>query len=184
VTPSALPVLDAHALVPRRPLRPLRPSLSVVRDAPLLRAALPSDVVHVHEHLQQFVGPGVLLPRSEAQVTRDIADFTVAVEGAAIVGTVALRTYSAELAEIGALAVAPHLQGTGVGRRLVEAAVTRARTAGLHRVFALTLEEGFFQRLGFVTTDIAAFPQKIAADCSTCGRRPTCAERAVVLVLQ
>jgi N-acetylglutamate synthase-like GNAT family acetyltransferase len=100
-----------------------------------------------------------------------------------IVGCAALRIYSSELAEIGALAVAEDRHGAGIGRRLVEALVHDARLLGLSRVFALTLQDGFFHRLGFATTDIAEFPGKIAADCATCARRTTCTEIAVAQTL-
>jgi hypothetical protein len=70
-------------------------------------------------------------------------------------------------------------QGTGLGRRAVETLVHDARALGLQRVFALTLQDRFFHRLGFETVAISEFPEKVAADCSTCSRRATCAEIAV-----
>lgn len=174
--PAALPVLGhAHARQARRP------PLAIVRDAPVLRAAHAADAPAVHALLEQFVGFGLLLPRTLEQVARSIDDYIVAVEGDRIVGSVALRRYSPALAEIGALAVAPHLHGTGLGRRLVEAAVAIAREDGLARVFALTMQDGFFRRLGFEAADIAEFPQKVALDCSACSRRHACAEKAVAL---
>mgnify|MGYP006198549775 CR=1 FL=1 len=69
--------------------------------------------------------------------------------------------------------------GSGIGRRLVETLVHDAGMLGLRRVFALTLQDGFFHRLGFETTVVSEFPEKVAADCSTCARRATCTEIAV-----
>ena len=51
---------------------------------------------------------------------------------------------------------------------------------GVDRVFAMTLQESFFHKLGFHTVNIAEFPQKIATDCAGCARRNACAEIAVV----
>jgi amino-acid N-acetyltransferase len=191
VTPAALPVLDLRATAPVRRVAPPRPRLVLVRDEAKvdeakvrLRAAGPADVVAVHALLEQFVAEGALLPRTQAQVAAMIGDFVVATDATGIVGCGALRRYSADLFEIVALAVAPALHGAGVGRRVVTALVEQARVAGAARVLALTLQDAFFHRIGFRTTTTAAFPQKVAADCSTCARRHACAEIAVVLPLK
>jgi amino-acid N-acetyltransferase len=182
---TALPLLE-HAV--RRRLerqRHSRPLLTIVPAAAqsVIRRASPSDALAIHELQQVFVARGLLLPRSLEQIYRTIRDFVVAVEDDRLVGCAALRIYTAELAEVGALAVAEDLQGTGTGRRLVEALVREARVLGLRRVFALTLQDGFFHRLHFETVNIAEFPAKIAADCSVCARRQSCNEIAVALTL-
>jgi amino-acid N-acetyltransferase len=66
---------------------------------------------------------------------------------------------------------------------LVDTLVHDAGTLGLRRVFALTLQDGFFHRLGFETTLISEFPKKVAADCATCARRATCREITVARTL-
>ena len=43
----------------------------------------------------------------------------------------------------------PRVRGQGVGWRLVEALLERARRLGVDRVFCLTFEVEFFQRQGF-----------------------------------
>jgi amino-acid N-acetyltransferase len=180
MTPVALPVLDARAARP-----PRRAHLVLVRtDEPVaLRAAEGADIAAVHALLQRFVGNGGLLPRTREQVAGMIGDFVVATRAGRIVGCGALRRYSPGLAEIVALAVAEEMHGAGIGRRLVEQLVERARAAGVGRLFALTTQDGFFQRLGFQATTTAEFPQKVAADCSTCARRYACVETAVALSL-
>jgi amino-acid N-acetyltransferase len=179
VRTSALPLLDTYAAPPGRP------ALTVVRAAGgiALRRAAPADAVHVHTLLQRFVERQILLPRTLEQVTGSIADFVVATEDGRVVGSAALRRYSVDLAEVVALAVAEQLHGAGIGRRLVEALLAQARAAGVRRAFALTTEAAFFHRLGFATTTIAEFPQKVAADCSSCARRRSCAETTVALSL-
>lgn len=177
---TALPVLDQvvrHGLEHARATRPL----AIVTDSSALhlRRAEPSDAKEIHELLEVFVAHGQLLPRTLKQIYRTIRDFVVAVENDRIVGCAALRIYSAEVAEIGALAVCAGRHGSGIGRRLVDTLVHDAGTLGLRRVFALTLRDGFFHRLGFETTAVSEFPEKVAADCSTCARRTTCTEIAV-----
>ncbi|HSK19062.1 MAG TPA: N-acetyltransferase [Longimicrobiales bacterium] len=177
---TALPVIEhvvRHGLEQARAKRPL----SIVPDgsALYLRRAEPSDAREIHELLEVFVAHGQLLPRTLRQVYRTIRDYVVAIEDGRIVGCAALRIYSADVAEVGALAVAAEKHGSGIGRRLVETLVHDAGMLGLRRVFALTLQDGFFHRLGFETTVVSEFPEKVAADCSTCARRATCAEIAV-----
>jgi amino-acid N-acetyltransferase len=163
----------------------VRPALTLVRaaGAVTLRRAVPADAIHVHALLQRFVERQVLLPRTLEQITCSIGDFVVATEDGQVVGSAALRRYSADLAEVVALAVAEPLHGAGIGRRLVEMLLAHARVMGVRRVFALTLEAGFFHRLGFATTTVAEFPQKVAADCSSCARRRSCVETTVALTL-
>jgi amino-acid N-acetyltransferase len=175
----ALPVLDQ---IVRNGLEQARESrrVAIVRDDGLfVRRAEPSDARELHELLERYVAVGMLIPRSLKQVYRSIRDFLVVVDRGRIIGCGALRIYSAELAEVGALAVADEYQGTGLGRRVVETLVTDARSLGLQRVFALTMQDGFFHRLGFETVQISEFPEKIAADCVGCARRAACAEIAV-----
>jgi amino-acid N-acetyltransferase len=181
----ALPVLQRavrHGLERQRQSRPV---LVLVPDAPrqTIRGATPADAAAIHALQQGFVARGLLLPRSLEQIYRTIRDFVVAVEDDQVVGCVALRIYSEELAEVGALAVAEARHGTGVGRRLVQTLLAEARALGLRRVFALTLQDGFFHRLGFETVRINEFPAKIAADCAVCARRSACSEIAVALTL-
>ena len=158
------------------------PRLVTYVDAPL-RAAELADVPQLLQLLDGFARRGLLLPRSAEQVYRQFREFTVAVSDDGVVGSVALRVYSPELAEVAGLAVSEHLHGQGLGRRLVETAVAQARALGIRRVFALTLHPDFFHRCGFRTTSVAAFPQKLEADCAGCARRAACAEVAVVMEL-
>ncbi|MFW6202549.1 MAG: GNAT family N-acetyltransferase [Gemmatimonadota bacterium] len=66
-----------------------------------------------------------------------------------MVGCVALRVHTATLGEVCAVAVSRECRGRGLGRTLVEAAVSEAAALGLRRVFALTRRPGFFRALGF-----------------------------------
>src|SRR5690606_29915348 len=110
-------------------------------------------------------------------------DFMVAVDAGGVVGCAGLRRYSAQLGEVVGVAVDERYHGQGIGRHLVEALLAEARALGLRRVFALTLRDGFFHRLGFRTTSVLEFPEKIALDCSGCSKRAVCAEIAVALDL-
>jgi amino-acid N-acetyltransferase len=161
---------------------PLPGCVAAGRPVPMvmLRRATDGDADAVHALLEGWVALGLVLPRTQAQVASMIGDFIVAWDGVEIVGCAALRRYSPLYAEVGGLAVAANWHGQGIGRLLVEALVEEAVALDLTRVFALTLQEGFFHKLGFRTTAIAEFPEKIARDCSVCARRNACIEIAVV----
>ncbi len=179
----ALPVLEpsARARVDQD-RRTARDSVLVLYPGPnavLVRSASPGDAHQIHALIDRFVARGLLLPRTLDQVGRTIRDFVVAVEGGRVVGCAALRIYSETLAEVAALAVAEDMHGMGIGAQLVRALKDEARALGLQRLFALTLEVRFFQKLGFEPTDIAEFPDKIARDCRTCAKRSNCVEVGV-----
>jgi amino-acid N-acetyltransferase len=187
--PGAAGALELPALdrLMRRRLEQARESrlvAAVQEDGWYVRRAEPRDAAELHALLEHFVAPGMLIPRTLRQVHHAIRDFIVVVEAGRIVGAGALRIYSAELAEIGALAVAAECQGTGLGGRIVRTLVEDARALGLRTVFALTLRDRFFQRLGFQTVDVRIFPEKVAADCASCARRAACNEIAVAMTLQ
>lgn len=95
----------------------------------------------------------------------------------------ALRFHGPALAEVAALAVSEKKLGQGLGRRVVRALINEAALLGVERVFALTLDAGFFHRLGFRTTSIREFPEKMTRDCARCTRRAGCREVAVVHVI-
>ena len=63
-----------------------------------------------------------------------------------------------------------------LGIRLVE----DAETLGIESVFALTLRDGFFNRLGFRTVAKEMFPAKVWSDCRQCPKLHACDEIAVV----
>jgi amino-acid N-acetyltransferase len=180
---AALPVLGptaAPAVERRRWI--LRDDLLVLYPGPdriVIRSAGPGDAREIHALLEGFAAAGRLLARTLDQVCSTIRDYVVAVEGDRIIGCGALRIYSETLAEIGALAVAADRQGEGIGGRIVRALLDEARALGLRRIFALTLEERFFHRQGFRTTDVRQFPAKIARDCAGCAKRTHCPEIAV-----
>jgi amino-acid N-acetyltransferase len=65
------------------------------------------------------------------------------------VGCAALDIYNRKLAEIRSLAVAPETQGTGIGKKLVQACVELAHEEGIFEVMAISSSEDFFKACGF-----------------------------------
>jgi amino-acid N-acetyltransferase len=77
--------------------------------------------------------------------------------------------------------VTEEAHGLGVGGRIVERLVDDARALELYTVFALTLRDNFFHRLGFRTVPKEDFPLKVWADCRSCPKLHACDEIAVAM---
>ncbi len=115
-----------------------------------IRMARTEDVPGIIRLIQSYVEQRKLLARTLDEIDELLPNFFVAVtEDGEIVGCCALEIYSPKLAEIRSLAVAPEIQGLGVGRRLVNACVERARLRKVLEVMAVTSSDGFFQSCGF-----------------------------------
>ncbi len=110
-----------------------------------------------------FAPDGLTLTRSPAFVAGHLTDYQV-IRGAdgRVIGQVALDDYSPSLVELVSLAVAPDHQGRGLGQVLVAAAEALARRRGYPELFAISLAEALFLRMGFTESSIAVYPEKIA----------------------
>lgn len=150
-----------------------------------VRPARISDMRQVEALVNGFARDNLMLPKTYDQLARLFREFVVAVDPAGVVlGCGALRVYGEQLAEIASLAVDERAHGAGIGRRLVERLVEEGRALGLTRLFALTLQERFFHRIGFRTVPRENFPGKVWADCRNCPKLHACDEIAVALELE
>lgn len=143
-----------------------------------VRQALPADAPQLHAILESYAHEGILLPRTLEEIYMLVPTFVVAANGPEILGFGALHIYDSSLAEIRSLAVHPERRRHGIGRFVVERLVARARKMHIPRVFALTYQGGFFERLGFTKVDKQQLPQKIWHDCVRCAHFPVCKEDA------
>lgn len=149
----------------------------------LIRPATVHDVPAITGLIAAFAQQGKMLFRSHAELYEAIRDFQVAELDGKIVGVCALEIVWADLAEVRSLAVSPQVQGKGIGRMLVEAAAAEARRLQIARIFALTYEQAFFEKLGFFVVDKAALPLKVWSVCIKCPKRDGCDEIAMVRTL-
>jgi len=156
----------------------------LLASALVLRPARIADMSQVAPLINGYAAQGLMLPKTEEQLFRTFREFVLAVdENDRVVGSAGLRIYSPQLAELCALAVDARVHGRGVGRMLVDAVVQQAAALGIRTLFAMTLEEGFFHRLGFRTVEKELFPEKIATDCASCPKRHACPEVTVARVI-
>ncbi len=114
-----------------------------------IRAATIDDRDSALVLIEQFVLRGKILARTLDELEHVLANGYVAVREGHVVGFVTLEIYSQKLAEIRSLVVDDSLQGQGIGRRLVETCVQRARERGVFEVMAVSSSEEFFRTCGF-----------------------------------
>jgi amino-acid N-acetyltransferase len=147
----------------------------------VIRRATLADVEEMHRLINDFARQGLMLPKSRNKLYQNIRDFFVAEDGDTFAGCCALHVIWVDLGEIRSLAVEQAYQKNGVGRKLAEAALRDAATLKLPRVFALTYQKAFFERLGFVEVDKSEMPQKVWGECMDCPKFPNCDETAMIL---
>jgi amino-acid N-acetyltransferase len=163
-------------------------STSTLAPPPLsevtVRAARLTDIPRIHEIVNFHAELGKMLFKSYAQLYEDVRDYAVAeaeVDGKLdVVGCVALGIIWADMAEIRALAVDESTRGRGVGKKLVEWCVSDARRMQIRKLMALTYEQRFFDKLGFVVVEKDSLPLKVWTDCVKCPKNQACDEIAMV----
>jgi len=142
-----------------------------------IRRARPVDTPAIHALVADYAGQGLLLPRTPEQIHAALGDFLVALDSGRVVGCAALEFYGPRrggLAEVRSLAVVPEARGSGLGGRLLEAAVKQARRQGAGRVFAVTRAAEFFERHEFARAPSGMPAEKLARDCVSCPKAATC----------
>ena len=149
----------------------------------MIRKAILQDARQIHQLLLNYARDGIVLSRSLMEIFEAIRDFYVFVEEDKVVGAAALNICWEDLAEVRSLVVEGGHAGKGIGRHLVEACLSEARQLGIGRVFALTYQQGFFEKLGFEVIEKSELPQKIWGDCIKCAKFPECDEIALALAL-
>ncbi|MCA1742886.1 MAG: N-acetyltransferase [Desulfonatronovibrio sp.] len=148
-----------------------------------LRKARISDVKSIHSILMDCSKQGLLLPRSYSDLYSHLRDYYVVSpkDNPEILGCCALSIVWDNLGEIRSLAIVPELRKSGWGSKLVESCLSEAITLGIYKVFTLTYQAAFFEKLGFVEISKDVLPQKVWADCLRCPKFPDCDETAMLM---
>ena len=138
------------------------------------------DIRPILALINSYAANGIMLPRTELEMSEHIRDFSVAYYGELLAGCGALHFYTPVSAEVRSLAVQPELKQHGVGRLLVEALEREARAQDLESIFAFTYAPGFFHKLGFSEVERGELPLKVWKDCLRCPKFHNCDEIAVL----
>jgi len=151
---------------------------------PTVRKATMGDIHAVLKLINGYATNGIMLPRTEFEMSENIRDFTVAYSGSQLLGCGALHFYTPTSGEVRSLAVEPALKTHGVGRLIVEALEREALDNGLHAIFAFTYVPDFFRKVGFREVERGELPLKVWKDCVRCPKFSCCDEIAVVKALR
>ena len=145
-----------------------------------IRSAKIEDARAIHGLINSYAEQDKMLFRSLTDIYENLQTFMVAESDGAIVGCCGLQIIWSDLAEIRSLAVKESNSGAGAGKMLVAEAIERAKQLGMPKVFALTLEPEFFEKLGFERIEKSALPMKVWRDCARCSKQENCDEVAVI----
>lgn len=149
-----------------------------------VRKAAMDDIRPILDLINGYAAKGVMLPRTEFEMSESIRDFTVVRRGGELLGCGALHFYSPTIGEIRSLAVHEHAKTHGVGRQLIAALVAEAQEYQLDAVFAFTYVVQFFEKVGFQVVERGVLPLKAWKDCLRCPKFQACDEIAVLRVLR
>ncbi len=153
------------------------------RDLVARKAAM-RDIAPILDLINGYAAKGVMLPRTEFEVSEDIRDFSVILDAGHLVGCGALHFYTPSIGEIRSLAVAEEAKTHGIGRRLILSLVEEASTYELDAVFAFTYVAEFFRKMDFQEVERGELPLKVWKDCVRCPKFQCCDEIAVLRVLR
>ena len=113
------------------------------------------------------------LPTEGAQ--QHLPTYLLAVSQGEVVGCAGAEVYG-ELALLRSVAVAPGLQGQGIGQLLVEQILHEATRRQIQRIFLLTVTAPeYFSRFGFKRGPVAQAPEALKASAELQGACPACA---------
>jgi amino-acid N-acetyltransferase len=144
--------------------------------------------LHDIEAMQALVKPevdrGIILHRSSDEMATNIRSYLLAIDDTRVVGFGALHFHAPTLAEVRSLIVSSTMRGKGVGAQIVKTLLDEGRVYGVKKVFTLTYERRFFEKIGFVEIPKEELPaHKIWADCIKCKYFPVCEEIALIYSL-
>ncbi len=152
----------------------------LVRLPMKVRKAKVSDAKAIYSLINFYAERDRMLFRSMADIYENLQAFIVAELNGNVVGCCALQIVWSDLAEIKSLAVDETNTEKGIGKMLVAAAIEQAAELGLPKVFALTLNPDFFEKMGFKVIERDALPMKVWSDCARCPKQQNCDEIAVI----
>ena len=139
------------------------------------------DIQTMQELVAPEVESGIILSRSDDEISTNIRSYILAYKDGELVGFCALHIHTAYLGEIRSLIVKDGFRGLKIGETLVDKSLDEARSLGLQRVLCLTYKQSFFQRIGFVEIPKESLPEhKIWADCIKCKYFPVCNEVSLI----
>ena len=126
-----------------------------------IRAIQQNDIPSVLAVMRPFVATGKLLPRTEGDVKARLADFYVYDFDGGVRACASLHKYDDGQFEIAAVAVDEAYSHMGIGPKLVESLVQKAKASGAKSVFIMTTQASdWFEKIGFAEDKIESIPEE------------------------
>lgn len=124
-----------------------------------IRPMTRDDITGLLLLIQPFVKKGILLPRSEEMLDATYKDYIVYELDGAVRGCAALHVYNNEQAEIAAVAVDTNCAHMGIGPKIIDFMIKKAKNLGLKSVFVMTTQTAdWFEKQGFVPDEVDSIP--------------------------
>lgn len=151
---------DVDGVIPAEIFSDLGMGTMIYRsDYGSFRAMQKDDIPAVLSLMNPFVERGILLPRTPEDLESRCPDYVVYEIDGGIRACGALHAYPEGMAEIAAIAVDEAYAHMGIGPKLMDLLIQRARDAGFGSVFVLTTQTAdWFERFGFKSADISLLP--------------------------
>lgn len=142
-------------------------------------------LLSLYELINYFANRQEMLAKTHEQLLALQERFRVICEPntTKVIASGLLDIFTPTLAEIKSLAVDANSQGKGLGRKIVESCEDEARALGVKRVFILTYQVAFFEKLGYRVVDKVTLPEKVYRECNECPFQDDCNEIAMIKVL-
>lgn len=131
------------------------------RDYGTLRPMTEKDISAVLSVMNPFIQKKILLPRTTQKMQETFGDYIVYEIDGCIRGCAALHNYADGQAEIAAVAVDENFSSLGIGPKLVNSLIEKAKMQKKSGVFILTTQTSdWFEHLGFKPDSVASLPEE------------------------
>jgi len=155
-----------------------------MQDIYQVRKAIVKDASAIAGIVNYQAQKGTMLQRPISKIYDNLRDYYVVEHNGEIIGCGALHVTWSDLAEVRAVAMKDGFNGKGYGSKLVEKLIEEAKSLEIEKVFVLTYQDKFFERMGFKEIDKSDLPQKIWSECVNCVYFPDCDEIAMIKFLK
>lgn len=115
----------------------------------VIRPATTADIKVIRHIIDVNKASRRMLEKETVTLYETVQEFVVAEENGEVVGCGALHVLWEDLAEVRTVGVEDKVRGHGVGHKILEELINRARKIGVKRIFCLTFETEFFGKHGF-----------------------------------
>lgn len=126
-----------------------------------IRSMTQQDVPDVLSVMNPFITKKILLPRTSQDLLDKINDYIVYEIDGCIRACASLHVYEDGQAEIAGIAVSENFSNLGIGPKLIDYLLKKARNTGLSSIFILTTKTSdWFEHLGFKPDKVDSLPQE------------------------